>query len=307
MIFSELYGAYYNAVAGILTEAVKRPLGRDELREIIKQKAFGESTINIESAIDEERWQILHTDGSTPLKSAPTMPLTTLEKQWLKAISLDPRIRLFADEPAELSGLDDVEPLFKPEDVCVFDKYSDGDPYEDETYIRNFRQILDAVRNKYPLSIESTNRKGSIIRAVLLPDYIEYSEKDDKFRVIGSATRHGGTVNIARIVRCKPYRKPFEKAPADDEGQTKQRTVEFEVYDRRNALERVLLHFAHFEKQAEKTGDETYKVSVSYDKDDETELVIRILSFGPMIKVTAPEHFVNLIKERLISQKSCGH
>ena len=41
-------------------------------------------------------------------------------------------------------------------------------------------------------------------------------------------------------------------------------------------------------------------------KDDETEIVIRVLSFGPMIKVIAPEHFENLIKERLIKQKSCG-
>ena len=67
------------------------------------------------------------------------------------------------------------------------------------------------------------------------------------------------------------------------------------------------MHFAHFEKQAEKLDDKRYKVTVTYDKDDETEIVIRILSFGPMVKVTAPQHFVDLIKERLISQKSCEH
>ncbi|HIY00811.1 MAG TPA: WYL domain-containing protein [Candidatus Blautia faecipullorum] len=36
------------------------------------------------------------------------------------------------------------------------------------------------------------------------------------------------------------------------------------------------------------------------------ELVIRILSFGPMIRVAAPVHFVDLMKERLQMQKSCG-
>ena len=45
---------------------------------------------------------------------------------------------------------------------------------------------------------------------------------------------------------------------------------------------------------------------VDYDKDDETEMVIRILSFGPMIKVVQPEHFINLIKERLRKQKKLG-
>ena len=41
------------------------------------------------------------------------------------------------------------------------------------------------------------------------------------------------------------------------------------------------------------------------DRFDETEIVIRVLSFGPYVKVLEPESFVNLIKERLISQKSC--
>ena len=39
---------------------------------------------------------------------------------------------------------------------------------------------------------------------------------------------------------------------------------------------------------------------------DETEMVIRLLSFGPMVKVIAPESFVDLIKKRLVDQKSCG-
>jgi predicted DNA-binding transcriptional regulator YafY len=84
-------------------------------------------------------------------------------------------------------------------------------------------------------------------------------------------------------------------------------TVEFELIDKRNALERILLHFAHFKKQAERIDTDRYRVTISYDKDDENEMVIRILSFGPMIRVTAPQHFVGLIKERLINQKSCEH
>ena len=32
---------------------------------------------------------------------------------------------------------------------------------------------------------------------------------------------------------------------------------------------------------------------------DETELVIRILSFGPLVRVLGPENFVDLVKEKL--------
>ncbi len=39
-----------------------------------------------------------------------------------------------------------------------------------------------------------------------------------------------------------------------------------------------------------------------YNREDKTELVIRVLSFGPFLKVVEPEDFVELIKERLANQ-----
>ncbi|MGI6578763.1 MAG: WYL domain-containing protein [Saccharofermentanales bacterium] len=301
MIFSELYSTYYNTVAEIIKAAINQPLNKRELHEIIEKNAFGESILTIEPAITEERWQLICSDGSTPIKHLPTMPLTTLQKRWLKAIFADPRIKLFTDQVADLP---DIEPLFRPEDIYVFDKFFDGDPYEDEKYIRNFRLVLDAIKNRYPLDIDIISRKGKLRNIILMPDYLEYSEKDDKFRLIGSGLKYDKTVNLGRIVSCKPYTGEYE-INQNQQVQQEIRILEFELVDQRKSLERVLLHFAHFEKQAEKIDDKYYKVTITYDKEDETELVIRILSFGPMIKVTAPRHFVNLIKERLINQKSC--
>ncbi|WP_418462646.1 WYL domain-containing protein [Frisingicoccus sp.] len=302
MIFSELYSVYYNTVAEILKAAIDHPLGKNELRRIVEERAFGESILNIEPSLMEGRWQLLKRDGTTPIQSVPSMPLTMIQKRWLKAISLDSRIRLFQDE---LMVLPDVEPLFTEEDICIFDKYADGDNYRDEAYIKNFRRILDAVRNRYPLSIDVLNRRGYRTPIILMPKYLEYSEKDDKFRLIGSGCRFGRTVNLGRIIRCERY-TGANVIGSNERKLQRPRSVQFELVNRRNALERVLLHFAHFEKQAERIDGQRYKVTIYYDKDDETEMVIRILSFGPMIKVTAPAHFINLIKERLIHQKSCG-
>ena len=301
MIFSELYSAYYNTVAKILKTAVDHPLSKNELKLIIEEKAFGESILNIEPALTDERWQLLSNDGSTTLKNTPTMPLTELQKRWLKSVSLDPRIQLF---DVSFPDLSDVEPLFSQDDYCVFDRYSDGDPYEDEKYKRHFKIILDAIKNRYPLSMNTTNRTNNVTYVVVMPEYLEYSEKDDKFRLIGSRNRYGNTINLGRIVSCKPYNKPFDVNHGRTY-QSKLQTVEFELVDKRNALERVLLHFAHFEKEAVKIDEGKYLVKITYDKDDETELVIRILSFGPMIKVLSPQSFVDLIKQRLIDQKSC--
>ena len=67
-----------------------------------------------------------------------------------------------------------------------------------------------------------------------------------------------------------------------------------------------MLHFAHFEKQAEKLNKNHYLVKIKYAHDDESEMVIRILSFGPMIQVLEPEAFKNLVIEKLEKQLSCG-
>ena len=68
MIFSELYSAYYHTVAEILKQAMDHPVGKDEFRTIIKENAFEESVINIESALMEEKWQLLKSDGTAVIK-----------------------------------------------------------------------------------------------------------------------------------------------------------------------------------------------------------------------------------------------
>ena len=62
----------------------------------------------------------------------------------------------------------------------------------------------------------------------------------------------------------------------------------------------------YFEKQAEKLDRKNYFVKIKYAHDDESEMVIRILSFGPMAEVTGSESFKKLIIEKLKEQLNCG-
>ena len=75
------------------------------------------------------------------------------------------------------------------------------------------------------------------------------------------------------------------------------------IRDDRNALERVMLHFSDLKKETMKISEKEYNMKLFYDSEDETEVLIRILGFGPMIKVTEPESFIRLIRERLGRQK----
>ena len=300
MIFSELYSAYYNTVADILTKLVGGVTDEKELRQSVTAYAFGESALTILPSLKEQKWQLVRPDLSTPIRHKPTMPLTLLQKQWLKAISLDPRIRLF---DISFDFLDDVEPLFTPEDYRVYDRYGDGDPYEDENYIRHFRLILSAIRERAPIKLDVTNRNGKNVYTKCLPVRLEYSEKDDKFRLITAGCHFMTTVNLAKITSCSRYNGPH--TIRSDRRSVCYDTVTLRITDERNALERCMLHFAHFEKQAERLDEKHYLLHVRYDREDRAELVIRILSFGPLVEVTAPKSFRDLIKQKLKSQKSC--
>ena len=299
MIFSELYSVYYNTVAKIIEVAFNPEATEKDLQRCVMEEAFSESVLTILPALKSGKWPLLNEDLSPALLHKPTMPLTNLEKRWLKAISEDPRVKLFG---VDCPDLDDVEPLFTRDDYKIYDQYSDGDPFEDEKYIKHFRLMFSAIRNNRPVRITMVNRHGKEVWVRFYPKGFEYSVKDDKIRILATGCKFK-QFNLGRVVNCDFYNGygPWREKPQVE----RRKDLTLLITDQRNALERAMLHFAHFEKQAERTGDDKYILRLKYYENDETEIVIRVLSFGPYIKVLEPQSFVNLIKERLISQKSC--
>ena len=302
MIFSELYSVYYNTVAEILRYAAENNVSEREIQLIIDKKAFPDSTLTILPSLKSGKWQLLDKNLSSVLRHLPNMPVTTLEKRWLKSVCDDPRIRLFK---VKMPELDNVKPLFTSEDYRIYDRYSDGDCFDNEEYILIFNLLREAVREKRAVEICMLNRCGKEITGIFYPFELEYSVKDNKFRAVAYSD-NGKLVwiNIGRVKKCSFYQgSQIHTVCAVKEDM---RELTFEITDFRNSLERAMLHFAHFEKRVERIIGNKYLLHLKYYENDETEMVIRTLSFGPYIKVTEPEYFVNLIKERLISQKSCG-
>ena len=297
MIFSEIYGTYFKAVSAILSKAVDGGLTERELTRTVLENAFGESLVTIPAKLTDGSWPLITKDHGTPLRHKPHMPLTTLEKQWLKALLLDPRIRLF--EPSE-EGLEDVEPLFTPDQFVYFDRYADGDPYDDPQYIEHFRMILRAMHEKRKLRVRFHGHRGTRQSYICIPYKLEYSSKDDKFRLITGSRNKPLTVNLSRIDSVhllEPWSEEEYRRPSEREEE-----LVMELYDSRNALERAMLHFSDLEKETERMDDRRYRITLHYRQGDETEILIRILSFGPVLKVVEPERMVSQIRERLARQ-----
>ena len=292
MLFHEIHGSYYQAVSAILQEAVRGTLTRKRLNELVQTHAFGESLLNIPDGLTGERWRLLHRDLTPELDNEPERPLTLLEKRWLRSLLLDARIRLF---DVDMHGLETVKPLFTPDMFVFFDRYVDGDDYHDPEYIAHFKTVLTALREKKNLYITYHGQRSFVVT----PHHLEYSEKDDCFRLIASGARRSWVIRLSRVLDCSVVEssRAFPLRPRETE------TLVFELEDERRALERVLLHFSHLEKETKRLDETHYRVTLRYDPADETEMVIRILSFGPVIRVLEPARFIEQLRDRIERQR----
>jgi hypothetical protein len=306
MLFSEIYGSYFNVLASVLKEAISGTLNKNRIAEIAAEKAFGESTLRIMDALESGEWPLLSKDFNTPIKNIPTMPLTTLQRRWMRTLLDDPRIKLFAPP---MNSLEDVEPLYSRGMFEFFDRYSDGDPYDDTGYVARFRTILSAIKNCQRVHVVFHGGKGREHSWTCTPHRLEYSSKDDKFRLeITMPSRNpsreysSAIINLSRIKSCEI----LDTLELGDNYEPIRETeiLAFELIDERNALERAMLHFSHLEKVTQKLEKNRYSITLHYDCNDETEMLIRILSFGPKLRITSPESFIEKIRERLKKQRA---
>ena len=304
-VFSEVYGTYYNVVAKVLAQAMEGRLSAEGLQELVRAGGYSDSALQLLPALGEGTWRLLTPELKTPLQNKPTMPLTLLQKRWLKTLLLDEKIGLFfTDEQIvqQQAALQEVEPLYKPEQFVFFDRFVDGDAYSNPRYRANFREILQAVREKRLLNASYRSNRGTIIVWTdLLPVSLEYSAKDDKFRLQAIAERKQVTLNLGRLISVEAGEAAAQVKTLNKSELVRQRLV-LEIEDERSTMVRALMHFSDLEKETEKLDETHYLLTVQYDKGDEMEMLFRVLSFGPTLRVREPESFKELIREKLREQ-----
>ena len=323
-IFSELYGAYFRTAASLLRKRGK-PLSEADIHKAVEKYGFRDSALFLPKKLipqkDGSDWGLLRKteDGFVPVtKNSPPVILSGLQKAWLKAKLLDPRVSLFLDdhEIEELSErLKDVRPLYRPKHFRFFDRYSDGDEFKDPRYRANFKTILDAMKIHEAVRLDYTARHSNGLNVMVLPLKIEYSAKNDKFRVYcrtvsNGILRGGMKINIGRIRMIEPTGKRFTGTASDTASMEKffsdrraPEPVTVFVKPERNAPERFLMEFANYEKRTErdpKSG--SLIVRLYYDRADETELLILLLSFGAAIEILSPREFRAKAAERVRRQ-----
>lgn len=323
--FSEIYGCYYQIVSEILKCAHRNGISDKSIVEITESLGFAESVLTVPDKLCFHEWQFLaKTDeknyGSL-LDNSPKMPLTLLQKRFLKTLLYDRRIKLFLDDTAfhEIeTALSDVEPLWNDALLYYYDRYENGDDYSCEEYRKSFRLIIDACREKKALSFDYHSAKGKHSHKTCIPLKIEYSPKNDRFRLIALRCPFGKRRVIDRYRMDGIQNAAFSDSYSDVASMKKAVSVSADalmrqsydaepvrllIQNKRNALERTMLHFANYDKDTKQLDENTWECLIYYDTSMGTELLIEILSFGPVVQVVGPDSFVELVRARLRSQR----
>jgi len=316
-LFSEIYNCYYQIVDSILTRAEQAPITKKEMQEIVSRMGFAESGLYILPRLISGEWQLLSSEDGLHYKALTKehgqIPLTALQCSWIKTLLSDPRFRLFFEE-SSLHILEnyvqDADILWRPEDFHYYDRFSEGDCYESPDYQRHFRTLLHAVREHQYVTITYQSEKGRRITHHYLPLKLEYSSKNDQFRLYVMPENERHSIYV-RVINLRGVRETKLLPRYDEEGVDFAALIQKSYYrepvrllitNQRNALERAMLHFANYEKRTKKIDENTWECLIYYNNSMETELLIEVLSFGPAIKVLGPESFLTQVKERLRRQ-----
>lgn len=309
-VFSEIYSCYYAIITEIVNNA---PITAQKIKELIKKNGFSETHLFLFPLLNE--LPFLEKKGDTYyslLENKIHIPLTKIEKAWIKAVSKDCRFQLFTESPNTSSLLDTAEPLFLQEYFNYYDRFCDGDDFENPLYQKHFKTINNAIDKKKILKIRyQSPHREKITCGDYLPIKFEFSNKDNKFRIVTAKIVKNKIadyvlLNMARIVDTKDTDKTCEHAVDFEQTIKKINTEEpvvVEIYNQRNAIERFMIEFSTFKKQSEFNAEtQTCTTKIHYRKMDELEVLIKLLSFGPTIKVLGPDRFVQLLLYRLQKQ-----
>lgn len=297
-LFSEVNSRYYQLMTEILQMETL-----EQQQQLLDQHGFKETSFEMLDYLkdDEDSWHLLKNQRSI-LKNPPQpFPLTNLEKAWLAAIQQESKFSSLG-EPFDL---EESKPLFDWQDYQYFDQFVSEDRF-DEGYNTTIQQLLTSIREKELLRLTyQTIKKRVPTTHLFLALKLEYSAKNNKFRVIGKRKIGNSwkqvTFNCCNIQKVEISNESFSADIMHVHSSLCQ--IVCELKDQRGALERATFHFSNYRKLLERVDDLLYRMTLFYEKKDETELLINVLSFGARLKVIEPTSFVELIKQRLILQR----
>lgn len=242
---------------------------------------------------DRARSIFAFSNGDNLTKMMDLLPLTSLEIQWMINILNHPLAKWFLNE-AEIKGILDClggTKIFDVNAVVLHDQYIGVEEfYRNSDFGVSLQKIMRAIRDCKMVTIKYKSQYGRQSNYVCSPVYLEYSKRDNRIRIRAvSKSNVAKTFNLERILDVTIMDETYEKVVVEEviEKYLKENECELVLFfnETRNVPDRILTEFSCFKKKCVKWGNERYRMTLYYDKEDRREILVRLLSYGSLINV----------------------
>ncbi|HOQ38168.1 MAG TPA: WYL domain-containing protein [Acetivibrio sp.] len=339
-LFSEIKNRYFQLMFRIINECAGGKT-KNEIMKIIDEGEFEQKVIgkNQESFADlvlnkceaDENFNLLTErngvyypsvgnsycpEGSTrdTAKKEDLLPLpvrfSMIEKAWLKSLLDKEGIRMVLSKET----IDKLQEELQEIDTPIRDEYFEltntiklpAIPNR-ETYEENFRILLNAIIQEKAIRYNNIDKKGNKYSDRLaLPVSIEYSMRDDRFRVSMYLLDENRPI-MANIFTLSDIRIVEEEISIDRETAKRllfeqkysEEPIVLEVTDKKAAMERCFMCFSGMERTARSLGNNKYEIRLNYYLFEEENLIRNIISLGPYVKVISPQRIADEVISRV--------
>ena len=335
MIFNRIYNIHFHAAEQVIRLILEESCNKQSaLKKLQLSEALNwPITESLDSKEMKTFLEIIEQNKTLSLakrnhKEMAEYALSKLEKQWLKTILLDPRANLFDIHP---DGLEDVEPLYNPNDIVYYDRPQTSDPWNDEAYIQNFKTIYRACKSGETLTItwslhHTTGGLSAetLVCATYTPQFIEYDASTDGMIFVGKSENN--EIHRIPIISIQNLHiEPHDEYRCEDQTATthpnncrildiKQATfdtsktaVALIIKDIYRAQERALNYFAQYERKdlvclSKEENTCRLEFYCNYETDKHA-IINAILALGCAVRVESPNDLFVDIRDRFVQQK----
>ena len=331
-IFNEIFGVYYYIIAEVIlcccsnsdsnklsnekinniVKKVRRwyssrggnqtgRLSLDEITWLFENDAFGKKS----KANGKEQIEFKYQCDSDTEFYKDVLPLTTLEIRWIKTILSDERIVCFFSE----RQLDFIKVYMNTEypeitplpvnNLVNFDKHIPIDSIEKSAEQSLITTLIKAINQKMLVDITYVTRYGKEIVGEFKPIVIEFSKRNNKFQAQMQSCENNRfySINLSQIISLTIVPDEFEYFETlqnyEKHRELNERSVDIQFYDVRNTADRILTEFSPWKKYCEYDREtKIYTLQLFYQKDEELDLVVRLMGYGGNIHFVNKEHSI---------------
>lgn len=265
-----------------------------------------EDNFNFLEERDGKYYSILSNEDSIPLK----VRFSKLEKSWLNRMIKEPVVQaLLGEETLEKLKAAFIEIKEESTQLIEFtNKVKNDFDIDLEKLSKDFYTILEGIINEKPIIYSNVDRNGNEYNNQLaLPIRIEYSLKDDKFRasLYSLEEKRSIMVNLHTLKEVKIAQNVTSKIKREDvlkklkEKKYSEIPITIELENIRGAMERCFMSFSSFERNSRTISKNKYEIDIYYYTFEEDEVIRKIMSLGPYVKVKSPDRVRDIVIDKI--------